>query len=113
MQTKAPKMETAQSHLPVAEAAIVQENSSLDFVTNRAVQSFTAESPAVAMDTQTAVSVHEVVGATREAELVQPEKPKTRKGARVLPEKTETVVADVQVAYAEQPMEDFVPGAVF
>ena len=62
------------------------------------------------MATQTAVSVHEVVGATREAELVQPEKPKTRKGARVLPEKTETVVADVQVAYAEQPMEDFVPG---
>ena len=37
MQTKAPKMETAQSHLPVAEAAIVQENSSLDFVTTRAV----------------------------------------------------------------------------
>jgi hypothetical protein len=34
---------------PIAEAPMVQENSSLDFVTTQAVQSFSAESPAVAM----------------------------------------------------------------
>jgi hypothetical protein len=83
MQTKAPDLETAQSHLSMAKALLVQENSSLDIVTTRAVRSFTA----VATVTQATEFVHEVVGATSEAELVQSHKPKTKKGARVLPKK--------------------------
>lgn len=108
--TRRPSAETVRARLPENQAAVQQETVAMDFTVPKAEATVIEELPNVSVIEHKAVSIDQVVEGSTGAELVPEIKKKTKKATRVLPQKTETSVSDVQVAFKEVPMQDFTVG---
>ena len=67
------------------------------------------ESSTVGVTTQSAHFVHQVIEGSSEAVLEADVKPETKQAVTILPVNIQTSVADVQIAYKEKPLDDFLP----
>ena len=110
LETLVPKEEKAKTHLPVSEAPVIVEHSVMDFTSPHTASQVTSEMPTVAVTPHNAFTVEQHQESSVEEELSPAVVPEAKQAARVLPQYTETAVADVQVAFKEEPLKDFVTG---
>ena len=89
------------------EAAIVSQDVLMDFTLPQTVKPIEEETPTVTVTEQKAVSIGEVLTTQTETDLVPEVKKKSKKATKVLPEKIETTVSDVQLAFKESPLAEF------
>ena len=109
LEIEKPASKTAVSSVPEIETAVVSQDVLMDFTVPQTAKAIESETPVVCVTEHRAVSVAQVVEGSSEAELVPEVKKKSKKASRILPEKTETAVSQVETGHKEAPMEEFVP----
>jgi hypothetical protein len=102
-----PSNKTAKNIQPQSEVAVVSQDVLMDFTVPQVTTVIETESPLVSITEQKSINISEVVPASSEMQMVPETKKKSKKATKVLPEKTETSVSQVEASFKEAPMEEF------
>lgn len=106
-----PVPKRAVATVPETETVVVTQELVMDTTRPQVPVEVVSEKPVVSVTEQRAVSVAQIVEATAETQLVPETKKKSKRASKILPERAETTISNVQVAYKEAPLDDFVPAA--